>query len=108
MKYLKDSSGALSSVMGRIADGELSAGARSVGKLKGGGAAFSETFGNAVGEADDRAEEIVVNFCECQKGEIRERMRTSSPGEWSDDGDDGDDVEGVLEFLDSILRVAIQ
>ena len=73
-------------------------GPRSVDKLKEEVSAFTETFANAVGEADDRAEEIVVKFCDCQKKEIRERMRIST-----EDNNDGD-AESVLEFLDSLLR----
>ena len=68
-----------------------------MGRLKEDLAAFTETFTNAVGEADDRAEDIVVNFCQSQKKEIRARMRISSR-------DDGKEEEGVLEFLDSLLR----
>ena len=62
-------------------------------KLKEEVAAFTETFENAVVEADDRAEEIVVKFCECQKRELKAKMRPQ----------DRDD-EGVLEYLDSLLR----
>ena len=61
-------------------------------------AAFTGTFTSAVGEADDKAEDIVLNFCRCQKSEIKARMRISSK-----DGDK-EEKEGVLEFLDSLLR----
>ena len=61
-------------------------------------AAFTETFTSAVGEADDKAEDIVVNFCQSQKKEIKARMRISSKDA------DKEEKEGVLEFLDSLLR----
>ena len=39
----------------------------------------------------------MLNFCECQKNDIRARLRKPP-------GDDDDDAESVLDFLDSLLR----
>ena len=68
-----------STVMTKIADDACAAGGerttKSVANLQAEVRKFTENFANAVSEADDRAESIVLNFCECQKQEIRARMR---------------------------------
>ena len=70
--------------MTKIADDACAAGGerttRSVGNLQAEVQKFTENFANAVSEADDRAENIVLNFCECQKQEIMARMRTPAAG----------------------------
>ncbi len=96
MKYLRQSALALCDFMSTEAD----QGEETTSELRSLLSGFSDTFGDAVSEADDSAEELVLTFCQQQRKEVRKFFPDSLVDD--DDGDDGGG--GLLGYMDSLLQ----